>query len=136
MKYGKTFISLLAALSLLLCACGAAEVPPAETVQPSPTPQAEPLISTVDELLSAIAPGAVIKLAPGEYDLSKASDYGQGSSAYYTWKDCGEGFELYIADVENLSIVADSSEDTRIIGLEPYATVLSFGGCSNLKELW
>ena len=136
MKHRKAFISLFALLSLLLCACGtAAPVPTAEpTAEPTPTAEPDTGISTVDEFLSAIAPNSVIELEPGEYDLSTASDYGKSSpGAYYTWKDCGEGYELHIADVENLSIIAESPKDTRIISPEPYAKVLSFGGCRNLR---
>ena len=36
-------------------------------------------VSTVDELLAAIAPDTTILLAPGEYDLSTASDYAKDS---------------------------------------------------------
>ena len=72
----------------LLCGCTAVAGPSAapQTAAPAgeaPVADIDPdavVVSTVDGLLSAIAPGASIVLEPGVYDLSAASSYGQDDS--------------------------------------------------------
>ena len=44
-------------------------------------------VSTVDELLAAIAPDTKIILADGTYNLTEASDYGTEGKEYYVWED-------------------------------------------------
>ena len=75
----------------LLCGCARTAPTVAETVKD--TAAAEPaetqpvtVVQTEDELLAAIAPGATIELAEGDFDLTTAADYGKETdSPYYSW---------------------------------------------------
>lgn len=147
----RTFTSILAlVLSVLLMAgCGAVTGPsPAEKVSPEVKPMTlaatvslpesavedgAVVVSTVDELLAAIAPGASIRLEPGVYDLTTAADYGKTSEGkYYSWEEVYDGYELIIPGVDGLSITGSYVETT--IATQPrYANVLRFVNCSDLR---
>lgn len=80
-------------------------------------------VSSVDQLLSAIGPNRTIQLAPGAYELSQASDYGQVSdSPYYTWREENGGYTLILRGVENLTIQGD--KDCRITMVKPTPDIL------------
>ncbi|MBR3238255.1 MAG: right-handed parallel beta-helix repeat-containing protein [Oscillospiraceae bacterium] len=96
-------------------------------------------VSTVDELLAAIAPNTVIELAPGEYDLSTAANYGSKSdSPYYSWnsvwgdEDGKIRAELVIQGVDGLTLRGSGLEKTRIAAVPRYANVMKFIGCRKL----
>lgn len=157
---GKAGLALALAAMLLLGGCGAVLGPEAAEIQQPNTIQAEPLslqptpepgagepeavqvepsaggetltVSTVDELLAAIAPNNTIYLEPGEYILSQASDYGQSrQGGWYTWTaEYTEGYQLNITGVENLSIVGggEATICTEPRGVE----VLAFIGCQGI----
>ena len=119
----KKLISLMIAAIMLfsLAACGEAPAAPAAETEPPETsaPKAEDgrtviEVTTVDELLDAIAPDTVIELTGQRYMLTEASDYGTGSgSGYYRW-DTGDGAELVIENVTGLTIRA-ANRDTCIV---------------------
>ena len=73
MKKGKR-ISILFALVLLLAVCAASAAAEA------PAGASAVKVSTVDELIAAIAPDTTVTLAAGTYDLSTAATYGSWSS--------------------------------------------------------
>ena len=148
---------LLAALLavLLLAGCGAAaSAQPTPETAPTPaaaeqTPEAsaapaEPEetvveVSTVDELLAAIAPHTTIVLTNGVFDLTTASDYGGVSrSDYYDWIDLMVGddgsteCELVIRDVEGLTIRGAGMGYTDLCTRPRYANVLRFYNCREL----
>ena len=141
MHYKKSGARILAAVLtiVLLAGCGLAAGPKA-TASPAPAlPDTRDgiRVSTVDELLAAIAPDTTILLAPGEYDLSTASDYATDSGqAYYTWNniysDNTQNAELLIHDVENLTILGDGLDTTTIAAIPRYANVLRFSNCAGL----
>lgn len=89
----KKLISLMIAVLMLfsLAACGeapassVAETEPTETSAPK-TEDGRPVteVTTVDELLAAIAPNTVIELTGQRYMLTEASDYGTGSGSGIT----------------------------------------------------
>lgn len=92
-------------------------------------------VSTVDELLAAIAPDTVIELAPGTYDLSTASDYNtESDSAFYSWDEVFDGVQLKIKSVTNLTIRAasDNPTETVITAVPRYANVMYFVKCENI----
>ena len=136
----KKLISLMIAAIMLLslAACGeapdssAAETEPAET----PAPKTEDgrtviEVTTVDELLNAIAPDTVIELTGQRYMLTEASDYGTGSgSGYYRW-DTGDGAELVIENVTGLTIRA-ANRDTCIVTEPRWVNVLHFIDCEDI----
>ena len=141
MHYKKSGARILAAVLTiaLLAGCGVA-AGPMTTASPAPAlPDTREgvRVSTVDELLAAIAPDTTILLAPGEYDLSTAADYATDSGqSYYTWNniysDSTQNAELLIHDVENLTILGDGLDTTTIAAIPRYANVLRFEGCTGL----
>ena len=136
----KKLISLMIAAIMLLslAACGeapdssAAETEPPETSAPK-TEDGRPVteVTTVDELLDAIAPDTVIELTGQRYMLTEASTYGTGSgSGYYRW-DTGDGAELVIENVTGLTIRA-ANRDTCIVTEPRWVNVLHFIGCEDI----
>ena len=136
----KKLISLMIAAIMLLslAACGeapdssAAETEPPETSAPK-TEDGRTVteVTTVDELLAAIAPDTVIELTGQRYMLTEASDYGTGSgSGYYRW-DTGDGAELVIENVTGLTIRA-ANRDTYIVTEPRWVNVLHFIGCEDI----
>ena len=153
MKYkpmSRAGLALLLTATLLLCGCAGALGPgtqeaespaqPAESAapetaaSPSPVPTPEPrsvTVSTVDELLSAIAPNTTITLTEGLYDLSQASDYGVAhEDGYYSWVNSFDGPELVISRVSGLSLVGEG--EVTISAVPRYADVLSFSSCTDI----
>ena len=145
MNYKKSGTRLLAAvLSVaLLTGCGVVAGPvsrrAAEAQAAAPKVEGSVVkVKTVDEFLKAIAPNTVIELAEGEYDLSKASDYGKETgSDYYSWNhDVGAGgneAELIIKNVEGLTIRGAGAGKTTISAVPRYANVIRFAGCKDLS---
>ena len=141
MHYKKSGARLVAALLTvaLLAGCGVAAGPKASESSAPATPETREgvRVTNVDELLAAIAPDTTILLAPGEYDLSTASDYARESGKdYYTWSniysDSTQNAELLIHDVENLTILGEGMDTTTIAAIPRYANVLRFSGCKGL----
>ena len=136
----KKLISLMIAAIMLfsLAACGEAPAAPAAETEPAETPlpkteNGRPVteVTTVDELLAAIAPDTVIELTGQRYMLTEASDYGTGSgSGYYRW-DTGDGAELVIENVTGLTIRA-ANRDTCIVTEPRWVNVLHFIDCENI----
>ena len=87
-------------------------------------------MSTVDELLSAIAPNTTVTLKEGVYDLSLASDFGVAQEGYYTWVNSFDGPELVISRVSGLSLVGEG--EVTISAVPRYADVLTFSGCTDI----
>ena len=127
----KMIASLLAFVLLASCAVFAGPVSSAETAAGGPV--TEVTVSTVDELLNAIAPETIITLKAGEYDLSKASTYGGPQRGdYWRWQDAYDGYELMIEAVNNLTIQGEGLDKVTISAVPRYATVLNFNGCNNV----
>ena len=136
----KKLISLMIAAIMLLslAACGeapdsyAAETEPPETSAPK-TEDGRTVIevTTVDELLDAIAPDTVIELTGQRYMLTEASTYCTDSgSGYYRW-DTGDGAELVIENVTGLTIRA-ANRDTCIVTEPRWVNVLHFIDCEDI----
>lgn len=136
----KKLISLMIAVLMLfsLAACG--EAPASSVAETEPTETSAPKtedgrtvteVTTVDELLAAIAPDTVIELTGQRYMLTEASDYGTGSgSGYYRW-DTGDGAELVIENVTGLTIRA-ANRDTCIVTEPRWVNVLHFIDCEDI----
>lgn len=106
---------------------------PAEQTLPAGDRE-EVVVSTVDELLAAIAPDTEIVLKDGTYDLSTAGDYGTGKGDYFHWSEEFDGPELVISGVDNLVIRGESGDAKKctISAVPRYADVLNFKSCSNV----
>lgn len=90
-------------------------------------------VHTVNELIAAIAPGAVIELAPGDYDLSSASTYGgRSGNPYVKWQDCYDGYQLVIHDLDGITISGSGMESTRLISKASMADVLRIEDCTDV----
>ncbi|MBR4905858.1 MAG: right-handed parallel beta-helix repeat-containing protein, partial [Clostridia bacterium] len=96
-------------------------------------------VSTVDELLAALAPDTKIVLADGTYNLTEASDYGTEGKEYYTWEDRSDSwfrepeensFELCLQNLENCCITG--SRNAEIVTVPRTAAVLYARNCSGL----
>jgi len=139
LKYKKPgfWISLAGILAILFVAVCLVTSP---VEQESDPPKAETAgnvthvtVNTVDEFLAAIAPNTVIQLKPGTYQLNEASNYAQRSdNPYYSWNEIGDGHELVIKNVENLSIWGSGKVSTTIATDPRYADVLRLQNCTNL----
>ena len=139
----KKLISLIIAAIMLLslAACGEAPAAPAAETEPPETsaPKTEDgrtvtEVTTVDELLDAIAPDTVIELTGQRYMLTEASTYGTDSgSEYYRWNgwDTGDGAELVIENVTGLTIRA-ANRDTCIVTEPRWVNVLHFIDCEDI----
>ncbi len=86
-------------------------------------------VTTVDELLAALAPHTTIFLDAEEFDLSSASDYGEGYGEYYAWVETFDGPELVLHDLEDFSLVGGGMGVTLVSAVPRYADVLSFDNC-------
>ena len=95
-------------------------------------------VKTIDEFLASIAPHTVIELSEGVYDLTKASNYGKNTkSEYYSWNGVvdnnGDGAELVIKDVEDLTIRGAGIEKTSIVAVNRSSSVINFTECEKLN---
>ena len=137
------FIVMLVALAMLVgCAAvmGPATVPAAQEAALSARVQGESdnsedgvpkiYVDTVDDFLSVLGSDRTVILAAGEYNLTHASDYGGPGTAYYSWEEVFDGYELVIDHLENLTIVGEGGAEAVSIVTEPrYANVLRFDDC-------
>lgn len=105
-----------------------------EIRQKSTQEQVEIHVSTVDELLAAIAPNREVILEGEFYDLSTATGYGKTFGDYYYWVDDFDGAGLVIQDVSNMTIrSADGVVTGHTISAVPrYADVFEFISCSDI----
>ena len=115
-------------LALLLTGCAESEPATVATISPGPVTVT---VNSVDKFLAAIGPDTEIILEAGYYDLSAASDYGtETDNPYCRWVDIGDGYQLTIQNVENLTI--RGNEDVEIITTPRYANVLAFYDCTGV----
>ncbi len=86
-------------------------------------------VSTIDELINAIADNTLICLNGGSFNLAQAKDYGKERTGPCTWLEVEDGYGLQISGVSGLTILGGGAS----IGAEPiWADVLSFEGCNGL----
>lgn len=93
----------------------------------------EVTVSTVDELLRAIASDTTVYLEPGEYNLADATTYGDLlEGGWYTWNKVNDGYELCLLEVENFTICGSEEGEAIISAVPRYADVLFFQGGSGI----
>ena len=95
--------------------------------------QQEVRVSTVDELLEAIAPDTKVILAPGTYDLSEAADFGGSGREWYTWDQRYDGPSLRFQGLNNLSLEGAGKGETVILAKPRYAAVFGFTNCDGIS---
>lgn len=97
-------------------------------------PEEQIEVTNVDELLAAIGPDRVIRLADGEYNLTEASAYIQGTgSDFYDWDTDMDGAEIFIYEVNNLYLIGSGADRCSIVTEPRYANVLRFQNCSGIR---
>ena len=141
----KKLICLLTVLSLLTallagCTDEPAEIATMEPTVPETAQTTVPLregtvqVATVDEFLAALDSNTSIYLTEGEYVLSQASDYGllTDNPAYY-WEDMGDGYQLKLNRLHDLTIEGAGLEVSRIVTDPRLANVFSLDGCQNIR---
>lgn len=94
--------------------------------------QREVQVSTVDELLAAIASDTTVYLADGIYDLSKAANYGAYGQDGYYWIDEFDGPGLVINGVANLRIIGAGADKAFVYAVPRYANVLGLESCTDI----
>ena len=95
-------------------------------------PEGAVAVSTVDELLAALAPNTVIVLREGEYDLSTASDYGDDTEKnYYRWELVYGGCQLELWGLDGLQLIGQG--DVTILARPRQAEVLHLHDCWRLR---
>lgn len=137
MKRIGLFVMLLA---LLLTGCAQQEPATVATVSPvsaeemaMKTAPTAVTVNSVDAFLAALGHYTEITLEPGYYDLSTASDYGlPAENPYYDWTDIGDGYQLDIQNVDDLTIRGSGKETTELVHTSRYANVLYFKSCFNV----
>lgn len=144
-------VILIVLMAALFAGCEAAGSQDGEPVPPDggdislgDTQPAETVItvSSIEEMVEAIAPDTEITLAPGVYSLSEFMDevwaeHGEMwnvNHPYVQIRECYDGLELLIQNVSNLSILGGTGEfnDTQIVTEPRYSTVLNFYQCSDV----
>ena len=109
------------------------------TLCPAPKAAAEAVrVSTVQELVDAIVPGAEIALEPGTYDLTAWLQQGgsvQNPASCLAIEACFDGMEAVIDNLDGLRIygLGEKSADTVLVVKPRYADVLRFEGCTNIS---
>ena len=94
-------------------------------------------VSSIEELLEAIAPDADIYLEPGEYNMSsfvsaQDTESWNEKHPYVKIGEVFDGEEVTIIETDGLSITSDGYENTSIV-IEPrYAFVFCFNDCNDL----
>ena len=112
---------------------GPTEPEPAQgLVTEMPDGTTEVRVSTVDELLAAIAPDTCIVLEAGTYDLSSAADYGERGNGFYSWEECFDGYSLCVHHVSGLWIRGAGKAETLLSAVPRYAAVIGFRNCENV----
>lgn len=84
-------------------------------------------VSTIEEFFSAIGPDRIIRLNPGDYDLSGGYTV---KNRYVTWVDEYDGPCPVIRNVSNLTLVGDGL--ARLMIRPAYGWVLSFDTCTEV----
>ncbi len=115
----------------------ASETPAAsEAPVPSEPPAADDeaiRVSTAEEFLNAVAPGAVIELAPGTYNLTEYLREAPDSISDYVVRLFADGWQAEIRDVDGLTIRGAEGGKVEILAEPRYADVLSFTDCSDIE---
>ncbi len=137
----KRICLLIMLLALLLTGCAESEPATVATVSPAYAEAELPAkpeptfakVNNVDDFLKSIGHDVEIILEAGCYDLSMASDYGvKTDNPYYEWIDIGDGYQLNIKNVDNLTIRGSGKESAELVHTARYANVLVFRNCSNV----
>jgi len=124
-------MAVLAILPALFMAAGHAGEDAYAAADPSSNrPPTIVSVSTAEELVSAIGSNTTILLSDGVYHLSELNQ-GAFSTGDKAWREVGDGKELWIMNVHNLTLKGESP-DCRIVVSPRDAEVLTFLNCTGI----
>ena len=119
-----------------------AENDPANTAQNQPAEDGPIKVSSVEELLNAIKPGAEIVMEARRYDIGQAletiwkeKDNWEKAHPYIKLESFEDGKGFTVTGVKGLKISGGGKKasDTELITAARYVTVLTFENCSDLE---
>lgn len=98
------------------------------------------VVSSTEDFLDAIEPGAVIEFKKGTYNLSPdlAEIYGTDGKKfnknheYVQLEECYDGIQIVIKDVDGLTIKGQDGKNIELQVEPRYADVLTFDGCEDI----
>ena len=112
---------------------------PAPILPESPTPPVESVaenevihVSTAGEFLEAIAPGVVIELAPGTYNLTEYLHDASDNVSNYVARSFTDGWQAEIHEVDSLTIRGAKDGKVEVVAEPRYSDVLYFNDCSDI----
>ena len=120
------------------------EAPASPTEEPTVTPEPAGVpdesvtkdevihVSTAGEFLEAIAPGVVIELAPGTYNLTEYLRKAPDNFSDYVARTFTDGWQAEIREVDGLTICGTKDGKVEIVAEPRYSDVLYFNDCSNI----
>lgn len=111
-----------------------------EPILPDPTTPPEEsvaedkvvLVSTASEFLEAIAPGVIIELAPGTYNLTEYLRKASDNVSDYVVRSFNDGWQAEIHEVEGLTIRGAKEGKVEVVAEPRYCDVLYFNDCSDI----
>ena len=89
-------------------------------------------VSTAGEFLEAIAPGAVIELAPGTYNLTEYLREASDTVSDYVARGFTGGWQAEIREVERLTIRGAKDGKVEVVAEPRYSDVIYFNDCSDI----
>jgi len=89
-------------------------------------------VSTAGGFLEAIAPGVVIELAPGTYNLTEYLREASDNISNYVARSFTDGWQAEIHEVERLTIRGAQGGKVEIVVEPRYSDVLYFNDCSDI----
>ena len=89
-------------------------------------------VSTAGEFLEAIAPGVVIELAPGTYNLTEYLREASDTVSDYVSRSFTDGWQAEIHEVERLTIRGAKDGKVEVVAEPRYSDVLYFNDCSDI----
>lgn len=87
-------------------------------------------ISTVDQLVDAVGPNRVIRLAPGDYNLSKVR---AGSHEFMSIEPEFDGPQLVFHSLKNVELFCDGPEPAHLYVEPRYAFALYLSRCEGVR---
>ena len=90
------------------------------------------LVSTASEFLEAIAPGVIIELAPGTYNLTEYLRKASDNVSDYVVRSFNDGWQAEIHEVEGLTICGAKEGKVEVVAEPRYCDVLYFNDCSDI----
>ncbi len=89
-------------------------------------------VSTAGEFLEAIAPGVVIELEPGTYNLTEYLRESSDNVSDYVSRSFTDGWQAEIREVERLTIRGAKDGKVEVVAEPRYSDVLYFNDCSDI----